>query len=353
MFNKLINRLPDIKTLSKLFLLENLPRLSNQLSCSNFLAACKVTENCNSKCEYCNFHKTVKKEMDFEQWVSIINQFKNNNIKYVRFTGGEPFMNPNILDLLQYSKNIGLQVSLQSNVLLLDEFKIMKLKEIGINSLSISIDGTDDDYKDNRGVDGFSRVKKICEILSRELNGIVQITPTITDTTIKGLYKVIKFAEEVKIPVTGFSAVNMTHYFFKGDYNENAYKSLDREESDIFLRYLFDNYIKKHSEYCKISRLQLYTIKKYFDDFHMSDLPCIKPFYQICIGSTGNVYGCCSMNSIGNLNNNTLTQIMQSSNLKDVRHHALNKTCPGCSCGMNFNSKFNLKYNIDSLRYFK
>lgn len=341
---KVIFLFKNLTGVMRLAILVNFPRLYPLIPAKKLVASCKITENCNSKCLGCNFHKNTSKDMNYDQWISVFDQLKDNDIKLVRFSGGEPMLRDDILDLLEYVKKIGLYVSIQSNILLLDEYKVKKMAEIGVNKIAVSIDGIGKDYKTYRGIDAFEKVERTLYMVRKHFMDKVDITPTITDASLDTLDDVITFAKLIKIPVDNFNMVNFTHYFYvdEDEYNKKSYNNIDRKK----LKNLLINIYNRRSEYLKIKKYGLYSIYRYFEDFQLKDLPCLNPVYKICIGSGGNIYGCCSQDPSGNVLETPLREILKSKAFHKVTLSALNKTCPGCNCGLTLNSRLSLKYRI-------
>ena len=121
---------------------------------------------CEAKCPYCDFNSHVNEVVDENQWIkSYKNQLyymkkellKNNinfkNLNTVFFGGGTPSLMPlkiieNILDV---SKNIfgfdkDIEITLEANPSSYDKMRFIKLKEIGINRLSIGVQSLNNKY---------------------------------------------------------------------------------------------------------------------------------------------------------------------------------------------------------------
>jgi len=82
-------------------------------------AVCFITQKCNMKCPYCIHGKLQKAGRDFaiepfkpaEEWAKAINRI---NPKLLDFTGGEPFLQPNFVKLLE-DLNSDIKVGLTTN----------------------------------------------------------------------------------------------------------------------------------------------------------------------------------------------------------------------------------------------
>jgi GTP 3',8-cyclase len=105
-----------------------------------------VTDRCNMQCVYCMpYNNTNWLEqntlLSYEQIVHLVNIFAKFGIEKIKITGGEPTVRPKIEELVKSLSNIdGIKsISMTTNGLLLKD-KVKKLKESGLNSITISLD---------------------------------------------------------------------------------------------------------------------------------------------------------------------------------------------------------------------
>ncbi len=105
-----------------------------------------VTDRCNMQCVYCMpYNNTNWLEqntlLSYEQIVHLVNIFAKFGIEKIKITGGEPTVRPKIEELVKSLSNIdGIKsISMTTNGLLLKD-KVKKLKDSGLNSITISLD---------------------------------------------------------------------------------------------------------------------------------------------------------------------------------------------------------------------
>lgn len=91
----------------------------------------EIEAKCNLDCEFCfNKNSFAERGRDIENKLTndfvkrIIDNAVLNNIKTIRFTGGEPLLRNDIWDLARYAKERNLELRLNSNVLLVNNEKI-------------------------------------------------------------------------------------------------------------------------------------------------------------------------------------------------------------------------------------
>lgn len=123
-----------------------------------------VTEDCNLNCIYCHNEgqppsKTIMFPEEIEKILSIARMF---GIRDVKFTGGEPLLRKDIIDIVKLATKHMDDVSLTTNGTLLAPIA-EKLRGAGLNRINISLDSSDrKKYKEITGKD----------MLEQVLNGI-------------------------------------------------------------------------------------------------------------------------------------------------------------------------------------
>jgi radical SAM protein with 4Fe4S-binding SPASM domain len=67
------------------------------------VASIEVTARCNARCGYCYMQDCSFKELSTEQLCEALDKFSKNGIFHLHITGGEPFLRPDILDILSFA----------------------------------------------------------------------------------------------------------------------------------------------------------------------------------------------------------------------------------------------------------
>ncbi|MBU1925746.1 MAG: radical SAM protein [Candidatus Omnitrophica bacterium] len=108
----------------------------------------ELTYRCNFKCKHCYLPAAYKKkrgELKTKEIFTILDQLKDTGCLYLRFTGGEPFMRKDIMDILRYAKKRGFELIIYTNGSLIDERMVGELTalrpdiEITIPAMSKSV----------------------------------------------------------------------------------------------------------------------------------------------------------------------------------------------------------------------
>jgi radical SAM protein with 4Fe4S-binding SPASM domain len=72
-----------------------------------YMASVEVTAHCNARCEYCFIKNRSFNELSSAQLCSALEKLSKNGIIHVHITGGEPFLRPDILDVLSFAIDNG------------------------------------------------------------------------------------------------------------------------------------------------------------------------------------------------------------------------------------------------------
>src|SRR5438477_7348995 len=121
---------------------------------------------CNLACTHCFISCSPTNNnfgfLDYEQVVLALEQSRRLGVKEYYFTGGEPFMHPRLLDMLEATLAIGPATVLTNGTLLPDKtiVRLIELREASIYSLElrVSIDAPDAGANDRiRGAGSFAR----------------------------------------------------------------------------------------------------------------------------------------------------------------------------------------------------
>lgn len=139
-----------VKRHSHFDLVENpLPVLQDRFGRTFDYVRIAVTEKCNLRCTYCMPEEGVdfqgrEKILQGDEILRIVNLLARMGIKKVRFTGGEPLVRKDIVELVSASAATpGIKaVHLTSNGLLFDRYA-KKLLDAGLTGVNLSLDTLD------------------------------------------------------------------------------------------------------------------------------------------------------------------------------------------------------------------
>lgn len=115
------------------------------------------TRRCNLKCVHCYSSSAdvdYTDELTTNEAMSMIDSLAKLKAPVILFSGGEPVMRPDLLELMSHAKESGLRVVISTNGNLLSDNFLMAAKDIGLSYIGVSLDGLREVNDRFRGVSG-------------------------------------------------------------------------------------------------------------------------------------------------------------------------------------------------------
>ncbi len=116
-----------------------------------------ITRTCNLRCVHCysdSYAKSYPGELTNAEAKVVLDDIAAFKVPAVLFSGGEPLVRPDLLDLISCAVSKGLRVTLSTNGTLIDEAVAAKLKANHLTYVGISLDGIGPTNDQFRGVEG-------------------------------------------------------------------------------------------------------------------------------------------------------------------------------------------------------
>lgn len=110
------------------------------------MIAWEVTRSCNLNCVHCRAASHLGPypgELSTGECLRLIDDIARFSQPVIILTGGEPLLRQDIFDLAAYGTQKSLRMVMATNGTLVDEAKVRKMIDSGIQRVSISIDGPD------------------------------------------------------------------------------------------------------------------------------------------------------------------------------------------------------------------
>lgn len=185
---------------------------------SSGLAIIALTSVCNCKCPMCDLWK-YQYRVDAKRLIDNLDVLWSNNFKLLQFTGGEPTTLRELPEIVSAASDRGFRTMMMTNGTTMKDSLAKRLKDVGLNSVGISVDHYDDEIAStHRAFPHINeRVKQAVEILKR--NGIsVYCTTLLTKSNGKDIARVIEFVNrELDIPFTFCNPETSVNYFLKAN----------------------------------------------------------------------------------------------------------------------------------------
>jgi MoaA/NifB/PqqE/SkfB family radical SAM enzyme len=130
------------------------------------------TYACVCQCVHCGVQARMnsrRHEMTTEQIRSVIDQARELGVLQITFTGGEPLLREDLVELITYAHDHGFLTRINTSGILLDALRVSRLKRAGLSQCAVSIDDADPNVHDllrgypgafARAVQGIENLKK-------------------------------------------------------------------------------------------------------------------------------------------------------------------------------------------------
>ena len=162
-----------------------------------------VTRQCNLKCVHCYAHAkntSFDNELSTEQGKQLIDDLADFGSPVMLFSGGEPLVRKDLLQLAAYAVEKGMRAVISTNGTLITPEMARNLKEIGLSYVGISLDGMEEINDRFRGVNGAFR-SALEGIKNSQAAGIkVGLRFTVNKFNVNEIPKIFQLLEEMDIP---------------------------------------------------------------------------------------------------------------------------------------------------------
>jgi len=152
-------------------------------------ASWNITFRCNLHCSYCGTHEAEGEELSTEQVFRGLERLWTQGIRWVTFSGGEPLLRKDMLEIAAHARSLGFQVFLSTNGWLLPK-RADILDHIG--HVNISLDGNQEVHDSVRGKGAYDKalravdtcvdrgvsVSLLCVLSAHSLDGIEDVIAT-------------------------------------------------------------------------------------------------------------------------------------------------------------------------------
>lgn len=271
-----------------------------------------VTNRCNFRCVHCAFDSGIKamNELSIKELEKILKDTKELGGEKIDITGGEPTIREDIDEIIKLGKSLGYKIELVTNGSLITKKELFKFKNLGLDSIAISLDGSNYEI--------YSKIRKVDEKTYRHvlktidyavnLGFYTKINTVAFNSNLENIPEITEFCINKKIKEHGI-------YYFtpvgRGDISTEL-----SVEPVKWLNFIREKLVKYDSQ-IKLS-IEFPIIEK---DFPKEGLDCIlkEDPYHLQILPDGNVYPCAILASyqkpIGNLHKMSIKEIWNNQKL--------------------------------------
>ena len=98
-----------------------------------------VTYRCNERCVHCYLDHDDHGEMTTAEIKHLLDEMAEAGVFILTFSGGEIFVRKDFFEILEYARELTFCVKLKTNAILIREQEAARLRDLGIESIQISI----------------------------------------------------------------------------------------------------------------------------------------------------------------------------------------------------------------------
>jgi heme b synthase len=161
--------------------------------------ACELTRRCNLACIHCRAtasNVAPEGELSLDEYKKLFDNIASFAKPIIILTGGEPMLRPDLFEIAAHVTGLGLRAAFSTNGTLVTGDTARRLVAAGVNTASISIDGSTpaihDDFRQQPGA--FDASFRGMEILQK--NGIkVQINTSLTQRNMHDLDNIFRLVK--------------------------------------------------------------------------------------------------------------------------------------------------------------
>lgn len=127
----------------------------------------EFTMGCNLRCRHCgsSCENSLPGELSTEEALTLVDDIAKLKPKWISLSGGEPLLREDWYLVANKFREHDISVRMISNGLLIDKNIAQKMKESGIDMVSISLDGTEEYHDYMRGKGTFQKSKEAFKLL--------------------------------------------------------------------------------------------------------------------------------------------------------------------------------------------
>ena len=162
---------------------------------------CEISYICNLACPTC-FRWTAKPdehELNLEQWKGVIRKLKQWLGTFnLTFTGGEPFLRKDLLDIFKFAAENGIVTGVVSNGSLIDKTLAKQIVDSGLDGLCLSLNSLKRHiHNETRGTNGsYDEVMTAIENVKAVKQGMrLSLSTTVVRENIGELVEMVEFVK--------------------------------------------------------------------------------------------------------------------------------------------------------------
>lgn len=284
-----------------------------------------LTMRCNLDCRHCyNSSRLEVEGLSSSHLHTIAEKLSNSGVFFVSLSGGEPLMEPEIWNIVQKLKKRGKSIQLITNGTLITERVARKIKDYGINSIQISIDGLKELHEYQRGVRGcFDKTVCAVQYLLKE-NVPVVVNTLITQRNYQEIPDFVDFLMQL-----GVSEMRTSRLILMGRGEDLDLEVLTPEQTKSFILSVLEQRKRLRDKITIVPDECMSFLGEKIHEYGLSWFGCPAGRTECAVDFRGNVYPCVFLVydefCMGNLLGSDFDEVWRSQKFEEFRK--IERTC--------------------------
>jgi len=295
-----------------------------------------ISKACNANCIYCSVRESQKDciELSKQEWIRVLEKFKDFGAPQVGFTGGEPLLRMDILpDLIKHSLKLGFGTNMTTNGILVNDKNVKKLVMAGLEQCQISLDSHIEEVNDNLRGRGMTKIA-LKAIKTLQKHGIVVGVDTVVSSkNVSQLYDFAEFLDSLGVEYLTLLKLKkgfLNQEVFRGmipEYEEFGKQLLKISNSDLKIQVTVDC--------AATNNMQVFTKQELLQS---NIFGCPIGHTLMVVNPNGDLYPCVALMNeefrLGNITKDNLAEIWyKGKKLKELRRitNYVSDKCTKCS----------------------
>jgi MoaA/NifB/PqqE/SkfB family radical SAM enzyme len=292
-----------------------------------FMVMFETTLHCNMKCGYCAIWQNQQPEDRAvrERVFARMDEAARFGVFAWSMSGGEPLMNPNVPDYIEYAARLGFYTSMPTNGLALKKYAEACVK---LDQLEVSIDTLDrEKFARRRGIDGLPVILSALDYIKGNLkHNIIQINAAVDGDNLADLPALAEYCRERGFFLHTEAVHNVVRTTWKTEDVE-----MRREELDRVAAYVLE--LKKRY---KCVRFYTDYFEFYRDGGFTRKFPCRSASHLVNMRPDGSIQFPCAFVSLHRgAPDMSLREIYESAEVRAIIKQSpqMWDFCEGCKIG--------------------
>jgi len=304
-------------------------------------AILSITDQCNSRCNCCDYWRAGKKELPVEQAQQLVEKLASFGTRYVLLTGGEPLQHPHWASIAAMFQAKDIKVAMATSGIL--SFRHSDAILSCIDELYISLDGASPvTYKAVRGVDGLSLLERGVKRIAGSLP--VTFRTTVQQANYREIPAMIRLSRSWGAAHHSFLAVDMHNQAaFARSAGFDRSMALRTEDLDPFAAVLEATEQEFDAEFARgyivESKSKLRKLHRYFEALlglqEFLPVRCNAPRFSVFIQTDGSFKPCFFLPPYARFEDITMEDALNTPAARGLRQQqrlGLRPECVRCVC---------------------